>query len=186
MVRDEKGRCHHEKKPCNPIDGADSVFLRMDPRLHRRTDRDGRRMGAGQRGVYLRFPAGADQRDENHVNQYGRKRNGARARQPDQPCQEAGGRLLPHRRHAECGYPLLAGVARYRRGTHGVRPAGNGSFLQRAAFGRMDEHCRRAGSGRRIRHRAPELDGRAARERDPRGCAHRNHARTPAATRKNS
>ena len=34
-----------------------------------------------------------------------------RARQPDQPCQEAGGRLLPHRRHAECGYPLFAGVA---------------------------------------------------------------------------
>lgn len=33
----------------------------------------------GQRGVHLRLPAGADQRDENHVNQYGRKRNGARA-----------------------------------------------------------------------------------------------------------
>ena len=35
-------------------------------------------MGAGQRGVIYAFPLVLDQRDENHVNQYGRKRDGAR------------------------------------------------------------------------------------------------------------
>lgn len=133
------------------------------------------------RSLSLRLPAGARGRHQDRLHQHEDRFRQPRPRQPVHPRPEAAGRFQPHGRQPQCGHHLHAGVAGRQRRASNLRRAGGRPLFQRAGTGRMDEHRRRAGSTRGLRHRLLELGGHAARGRPahrhshPDGLDHRPH-----------